>query len=82
MYVTNFLAGNVSVIDTATDAVLTTIEIDRVGTGVAVSPDGAYVYVTGYEQGVTVIETATNTVVETVVVPGVTNGIAVGPPPS
>src|SRR5262245_52243069 len=55
---------NVSVIDTATDTIVTTIPVDAAVGGIVVSPDGSRVYVTPYS--IKVIDTATNTVIATV----------------
>ena len=60
--------GNVSVIDTATNTVVATVVLEPGHQhGVAVTPDGIYVYVTRFQLGggVSVIATATNTVVGT-----------------
>ena len=63
-YVANGCAGTVSVIDTATNTVITTIPIGVVPTGVAVTPDATRVYVTNLaSSSVSVIATATNTVI-------------------
>jgi YVTN family beta-propeller protein len=69
-YVTNSGSNTVSVIDTATNTVVTTV---TVGSGspqaVAVTPDGKHAYVTiPGSYSVSVIDTATNTVVATVTV--------------
>jgi len=54
----------VSVIDTATNTVVTTLQFDDSPVGVAVTSDGSRVYVTNYDSNhVSVIATATNTVV-------------------
>ncbi len=68
VYVGNHKSHNVSVIDTATDTVTTTIEGVYRPHGVAITPDGTRAYVTnyGYGQIVSVIDTETNTVVDTV----------------
>ncbi len=79
--------GTVAVIDTATNTVSTTISLnyfDLIGlTGLAVSPDGSRVYVTGFGSGssgvVFVLDTATNTVSATVTLNGSGNGLAVSP---
>ena len=67
-YVTNNSSNTVSVIDTATNGVIATISVSPVPRGVAITPDGAFVYVThiGFPFGVSVIDTATNTVSTTV----------------
>ncbi|WP_072691403.1 YncE family protein [Rhodococcus marinonascens] len=56
----------VSVIDTATHAVTTTIEVGDQPQGVAITPDGTRAYITKQDRGtVSVIDTATNTVATT-----------------
>jgi YVTN family beta-propeller protein len=66
-YVSNLGAGSVSVIDTATDTVLTTITVGAGPAGVAVRPDGARAYVVNSSAGsVSVIDTATSMVLTTV----------------
>jgi YVTN family beta-propeller protein len=53
----------VSVIDTATNAVVATVPVGLEPTGVAVTPDGKHVYVVNaFSNSVSVIDTTTNTV--------------------
>jgi YVTN family beta-propeller protein len=74
-------AGNVSVIDTATNVVVATIPVGSGGAwGVAVTPDGAFAYVTSSDN-VSVIDTATNTGVATIPVGLGALGIAFRPLP-
>src|ERR1019366_2879897 len=57
----------VSVIDTATNAVVATVPVGTTPHGVAVNPAGTFAYVTNQTSNtVSVIDTATNTVVATV----------------
>ncbi|MEU6216287.1 beta-propeller fold lactonase family protein [Streptomyces sp. NPDC047022] len=68
-YVANFRSGTVSVIDTTTNAVTTTITVGTQPTGVAITPDGTHAYVTDLGSGtVSVIDTTTNTVTTTITV--------------
>ena len=61
--------SQVSVIDTATNTVTATVAVGNLPVGVAVTPDGAHVYVAnGFDGTVSVIATATNTVVASVAV--------------
>jgi YVTN family beta-propeller protein/autotransporter-associated beta strand protein len=61
LYVANAFADTVTVINTATNAVITTIPVSGTPNGVAVSPDGRTVYVTNFgTDTVTPINTATN----------------------
>jgi len=86
-YVTNVYSSNVSVIATATNTVVATIPLESlpqcspsffpgcVPFGVAITPDGAFAYVTNAADGtVSVIATATNTVVATIPI-----GVGVSP---
>jgi YVTN family beta-propeller protein len=70
-YVTNSGSGTVSVIATATNAVVATVPVGAAPFGVAITPNGAFAYVTFNNinsNTVPVIATATNTVVATVAV--------------
>lgn len=79
-YIPNFNTDNVSVINTATNAVVTTLTVGSNPYGVSVSPDGSRVYVTNSgSNNVSVINTVTNTVVATVAVTSRPYGIAVSP---
>jgi len=46
VFVTNFFSKNVSVIDTATNKIMSTVKVGIFPLGVAVEPDGKKVYVT------------------------------------
>src|SRR6185369_16200876 len=69
-YVTNNSDHTVSVIDTATNTVITNIPIEGFPLEVAITPDGTRAYVTNsgvFDTGsVSVIDTATNTVIATI----------------
>jgi YVTN family beta-propeller protein len=82
-YVTNAnsLTGNsVSVINTATNAVVATVPVGASPLGVATMPDGAFIYVADQlNDSVSVIDTSTNTVVATVSVGDAPNSIAITP---
>jgi len=73
----------VSVIDTATNTVVTTVAAGRLPGPVAVSPDGTLAYVGVFISpgvgGISVIDTATNTVTTTVIVGNQPFGIAFTP---
>src|SRR4030095_625220 len=61
------VSGTVSVIETATNAVVKTIEVGLHPCGMALSPDGARVYVTNANSDtVSVIDTASDAVIKTV----------------
>jgi YVTN family beta-propeller protein len=66
-YVTNTFSDNVSVVDTATRAVVATIPVGNGPQGVAVNAAGTRVYVANGDSpyGVSVIDTATNSVIDT-----------------
>ena len=78
-YVGGIAPGTVSVIDTASNAVVFTIPgIDP--HGIAVTPDGKHAYITGgVLNSVSVIDTTTNMVVATVAVENFPIGVAVTP---
>ena len=75
LYVANF--ENVSVIDTATNKVATSIVTEKFPMGIAITPDGKYAYVahsTSEPPIASVISTATNTVVDTIALEHSPNG--------
>jgi YVTN family beta-propeller protein len=79
-YITNLTDGTVSVIDTATEAVVDTVTVGKAPWGVAVNPAGTRAYVANYgETTVSVIDTTTNTVASTVTVGNNPKGVAVHP---
>lgn len=81
--------GSVSVIDTATNAITTTIVVGILPDGVAVSPDGHYVYVANggpinqlpipNQGSVSVIDTVTKTVTSTIPIRASPSHITVSP---
>jgi YVTN family beta-propeller protein len=78
-YVTQGIAGTVSVIDTATNIVTATIPVGVSPRAMDITPNGAFAYVANFESGtVSVIDTATNTVSATVSVLSA-SGVAVRP---
>ncbi|OLE77460.1 hypothetical protein AUG19_00430 [archaeon 13_1_20CM_2_54_9] len=65
-YTANAAASTVSVIDTATNTVITTVGVGSTPYGVTITPDGKFAYVGNeYSSTVSVIDTSTNTVVDT-----------------
>ena len=81
-YVTNQIADTVSVIDTATNAVVgSAIPVGDAPRDIAITPDGTKAYVTNQDADtVSVIDTATNTVVGSPITVGdVPFGIAICP---
>ncbi len=79
-YITNQLDDNVSVIDTATNTVTTTIAVGDFPDAVAVNPAGTRVYVTNRgDNTVSVVNTTTNTTVATVTVGLDPRGVVVNP---
>ncbi|PWB44018.1 MAG: hypothetical protein C3F12_11875 [Candidatus Methylomirabilota bacterium] len=79
-YVTNSGSASVSVIDTATHSVLTTISVGPTPEQIAVTPNGAFAYVANSGSNtVSVIATATNTVTTTIPVGSNPAGIAITP---
>src|SRR5260370_5301340 len=72
--------SSVSVIDTSTYSVVATIPVGQYPAGVAITPNGAFAYVTNYNSNsVSVIDTATNTVTGTVTVGTGPWGLAITP---
>jgi uncharacterized repeat protein (TIGR01451 family) len=69
----------VNVIDTSSQTVVATVNVDRGPYGVAVTPDSARIYVVLFDNKVDVIDTATRTIVDTVPVGRQPQGIAIRP---
>jgi YVTN family beta-propeller protein len=79
-YVVNAVDNTVSVIDTASNAVVATIPVGSLPVGVATTPDGTRAYVTNAgDNTVSVIDTAKNTVVVTIPGVGEPQSIAITP---
>jgi len=79
-YITNQNSNNVSVIDTATNTVIATINVGAAPYGVAVSPDGSKVFVANaHSNTVSVIDTGSNTVTGTANVGSNPAGVAITP---
>jgi YVTN family beta-propeller protein len=79
-YVVNAVDNTVSVIDTASNAVVATIPVGTLPVGVATTPDGTRAYVTNAgDNTVSVIDTAKNTVMATIPVVGEPQSIAITP---
>ena len=77
-YVVQKNTNNVSVIDTASRAVVAVVDVGTLPTRIAFSPDGRFAYVTNsLSNDVSVIETATRTVVGAIPVDSFPNDIAV-----
>jgi YVTN family beta-propeller protein len=77
-YVTNVEDNTVSVIDTASNAVVATIPVGGFPDGVATTPDGTHAYVTNaFDSTVSVIDTASNTAVTTIPVGQDPTGVAI-----
>jgi YVTN family beta-propeller protein len=80
LYVPNEQDNTVSVIDTANDTVVATIHVDgALLNSAAVSPNGAFVYVTSGSGIVSVISTASNSVVKTIPVGSFPSVVAFSP---
>jgi len=77
LYVTNVVSNTVSVIDTITDTVVSTINVGRSPRGIAISPDGSVAYVTNFlDDTIAVLDTTTRTVVATITVGDGPSGVA------
>ncbi|MGB9930086.1 MAG: DUF7507 domain-containing protein, partial [Methanosarcina sp.] len=73
-------SNTVSVIDTATNTVVTTVGVGNYPVGVAVSPDETKVYVTNYfDNSISVIDATTNTVATIINTENNPEGIIVSP---
>jgi YVTN family beta-propeller protein len=76
----NDSVGNVSVIDTASNAVTATVDVGNKPIGIVITPDGTKVYVANeFSSDVSVIDTVTNKVTSTVNVENGPFGVAVTP---
>ncbi|MEY4926351.1 MAG: hypothetical protein RI894_787, partial [Bacteroidota bacterium] len=74
-YIPHYISNTVSVINTATNAVVATVAVGNGPYGLSVSPDGSRIYVANQNSNtVSVINTATNAVVATVAVGSSPNG--------
>ena len=78
-YVANFGSNSVSVIDTSSNTVVTTVPVGTQPNGVAVTPDGTRAYVANGGGDVWVISTSNNTVLAKVVVGGYPTAVAITP---
>jgi len=66
-YVTNACDSTVSVINTATNAVVATVAVGPDPENIAITPDGFFAYTSNFLTGsLSVIDTATNRVVDTI----------------
>ncbi len=77
-YIPNSGSNDVTVINTATNAPVTTIPVGAAPIGVASSPDGSRVYIT-CNGTISVINTATNTVISTINIGTYAWGILISP---
>src|ERR1035441_5837347 len=79
-YITNNGTNTVSVIDVATNSVITTITVGTHPNAFSVSPDGRKVYVGNQGSGsVSIISTCTNLVIGTFLVGNNPTGVVVSP---
>jgi len=79
-YITNSGSNTVSVIDIATDTVVSTINVGNLPTGVAVNSDGTKAYVANENSNnLSVINTSTNTIVSSLDIGLNPRGVAVDP---
>jgi YVTN family beta-propeller protein len=80
VYVSNGRGGTVSVLDVATDSILSTTKVGTRPWGVGVTKDGKKLYTAnGPGNDVSVIDASTMQVVKTIPVGSVPWGIAIGP---
>lgn len=79
-YVSNISGNNVSVVNTATNTVVSFVSVPAGPTGLAVMPDGSAVYVASQSMNnVSVINTSSNSVVKTISVGTTPVAIAINP---
>jgi YVTN family beta-propeller protein len=78
-YVPNYCSNTVSVINTATNVVATTISGFQSPFAAGISPDGSKVYIANRSGGVSVISTATNTITANITAGTTPTGIAISP---
>jgi len=79
-YVSNFDDATVSVIEVASNKVISTIAVDDGPTGVAASADGRRVYVANFHAAtLDVIDTLAQTVIDAIPIGGSANGVALAP---
>ncbi|MDY9926298.1 PKD domain-containing protein [Methanosarcina sp.] len=79
-YITNYGSHTVSIVDTATNNVTSTVNVGNGPSGVAVNPDGSKVYVANQQSNtVSVIDISTNSIIATVNTGYKPWGIAVNP---
>lgn len=77
---TNFVSDNVSVVRTSDNRVVGTVPVGSLPNNVAITPDGAFAYVTNFgSENVSVIRTGDNTVIATVGVGEQPEGVAITP---
>ena len=76
----NASTNSVTIINTATNTVVTTLGVGAIPVDVSISPDGARAYVTNAgAKSVSVIDTASGTVIATIPVGSSLEGVAVTP---
>src|ERR1700712_4002252 len=79
-YIGNFKDSTVSVVDTASGKVVATVPVATGPHGMAMSPDGRFVYVSGDgSSSLSVIDTATDAVAQTLEVGPTPHGVALLP---
>lgn len=79
-FITNTLSNSVTVVNTSTQAVVTTIPVGTSPSGVAVSADGKHIYIANSgSANVSVIDGMTNTVTATIGVGLVPTGLTLSP---
>ena len=80
VYATKILTGEIAVIDTATNSLITSIPVGPAPFGIAMSPDGLFAYAVSIATGsMYVVDSTTDSLDETVVLPTRSAGVAVAP---
>jgi YVTN family beta-propeller protein len=81
VYVANGRGGTISMIDTATDSVLSTVPVGQRPWGIALTPDGRKLYTAnGPSNDVSVVNTGTLQVVKKIPVGKIPWGVAIASP--
>ena len=78
-YVANIGSNTVSVINTVSNSVVTTLNVGSQANGIAITPDGTRAYVTNGGGAVWVLATAGNTVLAKVSLGGYPTAVAITP---
>jgi DNA-binding beta-propeller fold protein YncE/predicted nucleic acid-binding Zn-ribbon protein len=79
LYVTNSNGNQILAIDTTSNSIIQTKNIGCTSNGIAVSPDGNYVYIVGTNSTLMKMESDTYDIVDTLAISDASNNIAINP---